>query len=250
MGALTVGQSISEALHELGVSALGEPDQPEYVAIGQTRVNWVLDAWKVDRLMIFQVLRQLYTLTPTTASYTIGPGATWEIATRPLAIVRAGFVNTAVNPSEPLETPIHVYTDEEWAAIGLKTLTSTIVWGIWYETSWKLTAPVGSGKIFVYPILTSTAQIALYLPVAMDEVADDENGLAVVMYMPPGYRRAFVTSMAMEMADAMRIEPKPSLVAKWKLAMKTVKKSNIKPMILRLPIGLMRRRNYNILTNQ
>lgn len=251
MAALTQEQIIIEGLRELGVAAAGEPADPEDLALGQTRFNLVVDTWKADRLTIYQVLRNTFVVGASTASFTIGPGGTWNTPTRPLAIVRAGFVDTAVSASNPLETPIRVYTDEEWAAVGLKTMTSTLSFGLWYQTSFD--SPLGLGKVFVYPILTRAGTIALYLPVAIDEVADDETGLATVILVPPGYRKALITSVAIDMADAFGIEPSATLVAKWKAAMKTIKRSNIKPATLRLPARLTRRARgggYDILTNE
>lgn len=255
MGALTQGQIIEQSLKELGVGAAGEPIDPEDYAIGQLRFNMMVDDFKAERLMIYEVLRNEFNVTTNTASFSIGPGGDWDVPTRPLAIVRAGFINTFVSTDEPLETPIHIYTDEEWAAINLKNLTSTIAWGLWYETSYKQTAPIGTGRIFLYPILTQANKVALYLPQAIDELPDNETGLATTVYVPPGYRRAFMNSLAIDLADAFGIEPKASLVTKWKLSMKRVKRSNSKAATLRLPRMLTRmshhgRGGYNILTNQ
>lgn len=253
MAAITVNQMIVRGLQDIGIAAAGEPVQPEDLALGLQCFNMLTDDFKTDRMMIYQVLRNLYSLSPGVQKYSIGPGATWQVNTAPVAIVRAGFVNTAVNPTQPLETPVHVYEDEEWAAIGLKTLTSTIVWGLWYETSFSQTAPRGDANVYTYPTCTTSSQVALYLPVPMDEVADDENGLATTIYVPPGYRRLFVTSLSMDLCNAFEMDPKPSLVAKWNRAAKMVKRANARAMILRLPRELTRRMKgsgYNILTNQ
>lgn len=252
---MTQQKMLETALVDIGVAADGEPVEPEYLTRGQVRFNMLVDDFKTERLLIYQVLRSVFTAAGSQASYAIGPGATWDVPTRPLAIVRAGFVNTTVNPVESLETPMRVYTDEEWADIRLKTLTSTIAWGLWYETSYKQTAPIGSGRVFIYPILTSAGQVALYLPQAIDELSEDETGLATTVYVPPGYRRGFVTSLSMDLCDSFEIDPKPSLVTKWKLAMKRIKRSNTKAATLRLPAALTRRGRrggggYNILNNQ
>ena len=258
MGALTVEQLIIRGLQDIGIAAAGEPVQPEDLALGQQCFNMIVDDFKTDRLMIYQVLRNLYPLTAGTAKYSIGPGGDWPVNTAPVAIVRAGCVQSTVNPVEPLETPVHVYTDEEWARVGLKNLTSTINWGLWYETSYSQGplpgTPIGCGNVYPYPIdMNSADQMALYLPVPIDEVKDDETGLATTIYVPPGYRRVFATCLSMDMCNAFEMDPKPSLTAKWNRAMKMVKRMNIKPMVMRLPRGLTRRMRgsgYNILTNQ
>lgn len=252
MSSLTVLQTCEEACRELGVGALGEPIEPEYVSACQLRLNIVIDAWKAQRLMIWQVLRRELALTASTASYTIGPSGVWNVQ-RPSAIVRAGFVNNS-NPDMPLELPVRVLTDEEWAAVGTKSTTSTIVDRIWYQTSYDTNAQTpafGLGKVYVNPIMTTSGTLALYLPVSLDEVADDDTALTTTLLVPPGYRRALVTSLAVESADALGVTPSDNLMRKWTLAMKVVKKANIKAMTLRLPGALMRRsRHYNLLTGE
>lgn len=253
MGALRVNQIIEQALHELGIATDGEPVQPEDLALGLVRFNLMIDSWRARRLMIYQTLRQEFNVVPNQRSFTIGPGGDWNTQ-RPLAIAAAGFVNTAVDPTQPLETPIRIYTDEEWASIGLKTLTSTIVWGLWFETEYTQTAPVGLARIFPYPILTNSGTIALYLPIAIEEVADDENGLATLILLPPGYRDAMIKYLATDMAAAYNITLDQVTMGKMLRAMKVIERANIKPMTLRIPSALTlaqgRRNGYNILTNQ
>ena len=257
MSALTVQQILEHGMKELAVGAAGEPIQPEDMADGLIRFNMLIDSWKAERLMIYKVLRELYTISANVASYTLGPSGVWATPTMPLAIVRAGFVDTTV-PSAPIELPVYVYTDEEWARVVQKNITSTIIRGLWYRTDYTTNAqadPAGTGTAFVYPVCTRSAQMALYLPVAIDEVASDETtAFTTTILVPPGYRKAMVTSMAMELADMFEIDPSPRLVAKWNMAMKIVKRANTKPMTLALPRALTRRGRggggYNILTNQ
>jgi len=128
---MTAQDIIIGALNELQVAAAGEPIDSEDLYLGLSFFNTFIDALKALRLGVFKTIRSTFTISANTESFNLGPGATWDTGTgttRPEVIVRAGFVNTTSNPTEPLETPIHVYTDEEWAAIGLKTLTSTIGW--------------------------------------------------------------------------------------------------------------------------
>ena len=268
MGALTLEQLSIAACKELGIGAAGEPIQSEDLLDVAYKFNLVVDTWKAQRLMIYQTLRLTFTITPNTPSVTIGPGGVFGTSlegvvlnTQPQAIVRAGFVNTYVNPQQPLETPIHVYSDEEWASIGLKSLTSTIQWGVWYETTYGASAnnaasfATGCGTLWFFPILTTGGTIALYLPVAIDEVAEPlEENLAQTIYCPPGYRKALIMSMAMEAADIFDMVPSANLIRKFNSAMKVVKRSNSKMAVLRIPQALSRRGlkggGFNILTNQ
>lgn len=249
----TVEQLLIRAMQDLGIGAAGEPVDPDDLIIALGSFNDTVDDFKADVCMIYQTIMETFPLTAGTNFYTIGPGGTWNMVAKPQIIVKAGYVNTYVNPTEPLETAVHVYTDEEWAAIGLKTLTSTIIWGIWYETSFSGSPTPGLGRVFVYPIITTGGNIALYVPVPIDEVAADESGYATTLYIPPAYRKLFRTSVAIDIAGAFEMEPPPSLVKKHADAVRRVTRANAKPMTLRLPKALTRRSRtggFNILTNQ
>lgn len=237
---MLVSDVATDALLELNIIANGETPKAAYLATCMRRYNMILDTWKAQLSMIYQLKRELLATVANQASYTIGPGGNWNIA-RPEVINGAGFVNTAVNPAQPLETPMSIYVDEEWQAIGLKTQTSTVPWSIWYETTFPL------GTIHVNPVPTVVAQVALYVPTPMTEAAT----LATVLYMPPGYRALSVYAVARDIASSFERTVSRDLNDKYKAALTVVKRGNAKPMKLWMPRRLTARGGgYNILTNQ
>lgn len=257
MGALTVQQVCIAAMQELSVAAAGEPVDPDDLAQVQLRFNNMVDAWAAERLMIYQTLRKTFPTVANQQVYALGPGGQWAIPNWAPKIVRAEFIFTNVNPGQPLSIPIHIYTDEEWADQTLKQLTSSIDWALWYETSFTNQGgsnPGGTANVNLFPVPTVNATIALWIPTPISEVADDETGLAVTLFMPPGYRDAMRCYLAVDSADIFKITVTPQLQAKMMRAMKRVRKMNTKPATLRVPRGLMlrpgRKRGYNILTNQ
>ena len=241
----TLQQIIILGLQELGVAAAGEPVDSEYLLYGILKFNDLVDQLAAYRLTVWELKRQTSAIAAGATSYTVGTGATINIP-RPEQILRAGLLNTNVSASDPLETPIHMYSDEEWARIGRKTLESNIAWGAWYQRA------VPNGILFIHPILTVAQQIALYVPLAMAEVTEDETGLATSIVTPPGYRKMFATQMALEMADYFKITPSNNLMRKAVIAMDFVCRANATPMTLRLPRSLSTggaRRGFNIKSN-
>lgn len=243
MATATVRQIVVSAMGALGIGVGGEPVDEEDVYLGLEHFNDFIDGLKAVRLGTFELRRTAFALSSNTASYAIGPGAVWDIGaagTRPEAIVRAGFVD-----SNGYETPIRIYTDEEWADTALKSQTNTQVYAIWFQTG------VPNGTIWVVPILNgATGSIALYLPYPLNEVAEDENGLAATIVVPPMWRRMLKNNLAIEMADDFNIVPSAALIKKANDSMRAVQKANIKPALLQLPAALLRRRGgYNIRTN-
>lgn len=241
----TVQQLLTMAFQELGVAATGEPVDSEDLMYGIKKFNDFIDQLAAYRLTIWELIRQTVNIASGATSYTIGSGGDIDIQ-RPEQILRAGLVNIASNPTDPLETRIKMLTDEQWSQIGLKSMTSNIAWAAWYRSSVPL------GKLYIYPILTASQQLALYVPTAMDEVVEDESGLATNIVTPRGWRKMLTTNMALEVADYFHLTPSANLVRRASIAMQFVTRANAKPMSLQLPAGLPRgkRRSFNILTGQ
>lgn len=234
----------TDAAAEINLAAVGQDLDAADIALIFSRALDILDEWKAVRQMIFQVTRNLFATVAGTASYLIGPAATWNAPVRPEGIVAAGFVNTTVNPADPLETEMLPYTERQWAQVPIKTMQSTVCERYWYETSVD-----GSGfaKFFPYPVPSVAAQIALYLPIPLTDPATIDTTIV----MPPAYKRAIRTELAIDICDPFEKVPSAVLIKKNRQAKRALTGANAKPGVLELPWRLLRRSGgYNILTNQ
>ncbi len=246
---MKVSEYIKGALLEMNAIAPGETVPDELNQLGLAMFNEMVDQWKGIRATVFKVLRSVYYFTANKASYQIGNSAVapdW-VGYRPQDIERAGFINTVVS-NAPTETPMRIYTDEEYACITLKNLTNQIVEGIWYQKSFPL------GTIFPWPICSSgIMQIALYVPTPIDEVSSDANGLNTDISVPPAGRKAIRLNLALAMAPGLEIPATSDLVGRAALALDNYEKSFYAPSKLAMPAGIRaqhRRRGYNIITNE
>lgn len=157
-------------------------------------LNSMIDAWAVDGLTMYRLLRTTQNLTASTASYTIGTGGTINIA-RPVEIYNAGLVlDRTVAATQRVEAPIRVLTNDEYARWPLKSFETTYPRGIWYDHDWS----AGLGLIYVLPIPDQgNSQLAIYTPVAIAEFAD----LATTDYtFPPGYEECLEYNLALRLA--------------------------------------------------
>src|SRR3989304_2371143 len=179
---MTVREIITEALQEINVIAFNETPTGPDIMLGLRRFNMLVDALKADRLTMQEVKRNTFSLVANQTSYTIGPAGNW-VAERPVFIARAGFVDTVTNPTNPTETSVDVLTDEEWAGITVESTTSTGVRSLWYYRNFS---SAEAGTIYVWPVCTVAAQIALYTPTPLDEVAVTSAGLDTSVYLYPG----------------------------------------------------------------
>lgn len=208
----------TRALQLLGVIDPTETPSAEDGAVAFAVLNDWMDALATQRQSIYTVARTTKALTSGTASYTIGVGGGISMA-RPLWIQNAGFVlDTTV--TTPIEVPITVFTDDQWAALTPKAQASSVVEGIYLDHGWV----AGLSRLYVWPIPNvSTTQLVVYTPTALIEFADTSTDYT----FPPGYKRAILYNLANELAPwypATTPDPRIAAIAKESLA--AVKRGN------------------------
>lgn len=220
---------IQDALKAIGVLGAGETAQPEDTADGLSRLNSLIDSLGTQRQTMYKVLRTTQTLTANTASYTIGSGGAISIV-RPTIIERAGLI-IDTTATTPVEIAISIYTDQAYARDVLKTLTSPLAGGIYYDNGWT----AGLGIIYPLPIPTvSTTQLVLYTPQAVTEFAD----LVTDYTFPPGYQRFLRTNLALEIAPEYGRMPSPLLIEQAADAKADMKRLNHRLVEMAMPAGI------------
>lgn len=176
---MTGTQRISAALVEIGKLGAGQTASGPLIALGLEHLQRIFDSWGADHLVPHALLRTIEPLVSGTRDYTIGSGGTIDIV-RPVRIERAGFVYDST-ATDPLERPIAVLTDQEWAAIRQKTLDGSVLKGIFYD---KAFSSAELGTISTYPTIdTANTQLVLYTRPAVVGYA----ALSDDLEFPPAY---------------------------------------------------------------
>lgn len=154
----------------------------------------MINAWGLHELTKYMLLRTTQTLTSGTASYTIGTGGTINIV-RPTDIRNAGLI-LDTGATTPVEEPIAVFTDDEYAEWTQKTLQTTYPQGVWYDHNWS----AGLGRVYPLPIPNvGTTQLVIYTPVAIATFADRTTDYT----FPFGYEEALEYNLAVRLATPM-----------------------------------------------
>jgi len=224
----TAGDQINAALRLIGQLAEGETPSSEASADALSALNQMLDSWSATGLSVHAVQTQHFTFTAT-ATRTIGPTGQL-VGNRPVSVQEAYYI---VNNESISLTPI---TQEEYDAIGLKSLTSANPEYILVN----MTAP--NITVTLYP--APTASIDLYL-VSVVELTQPAT-LATSLSVPPGYLRAFKYNLAVEIAAEFGIEPPPTVQRIAASSMRILKRQNTKPQIMDLPIQVAGKQRGNI----
>lgn len=233
---MTGNDLISGAFKLLGLLAPGETASGNDAQDALSRANEMIDAWQLERLIIYTVVRTTKTLTSGTPSYTIGSGGDINID-RPIWIDRATLVYDA-SASTPTETPLELFTDQRWQEVRQKTLQSGLPHGVFYDHGFT----AGLGRIYPWPIPnTSTTQLVLYAPgTAVAQFAD----LTTNYTFPPGYPRMLRYNLAVELAPEWGRSIDPVVASIAQSSMAAVKRANHRPAELKCDPAVLGRSGW------
>ena len=196
---VTVLNLITRALRLLDVVGMSEVPDDDIAADALQTLNDMIESWRVDDHMVFNIRRQLFTIQAGKQDYTIGPGGDWDVL-RPVTIDRAGLI---INGGDyPIELPMEILTTQRWAGITVKPVPSTLPRGIYYQPA----NPLGIASLWPLPSAGGN-QVALYL---WDELTGF-NDLTQEITLPPGYMRALRYNLAIELNADYRKQLDPSV---------------------------------------
>ena len=226
---VTANALIARAMRLIKATAAGEAPTGAESADCLTALNAMVDSWLTERLTIPQVQRLTKALSANTQDYTIGTGGSIN-ADRPNWIQNAGIIPAGLTA----ETPIAVLSDDEWAAIGIKSQTATFPEAAYYNYGYAS----GLGTISVWPIPTTAPTLVLYTPKA---VLTSFATLAQDYYLPPGYERALAYNLAIEIADEFGKTIPPGIAMIASESKGNIKRANIRLQELGCDPGTLRR---------
>lgn len=212
----TAHDLIRGAMRLIGAVDPGEPLTADESADGLELLNEMLESWSNEKLAVYQILQENFTLVAGTASYTIGSGATFS-TTRPLNIL-SGFIRYS-----SLDYHLSILTREEYDRITLKT-TSYLPEYLYYQPS------VANGTIYLYGV--PDAAYVLYID--STKQLQSFAGLTTAIVLPPGYKRAIRYNLALEIAPEYNRKPSEAVLAIARESKAAIKRLNSRTPKLRL----------------
>lgn len=195
--AVLASDIITRSLKALRVIGSTETPNAADANDGLVAFNAMLDSWSNENLLAFEVLTQSFALTVGKTTYSIGASGSPDISgTRPLAIEGAYLQDT-----NSIKYGMDVVSREVWIGrTGLSTVTSQLPDTLWYDPAY----PLGVINIFPTPLIAYTVYIDTYLQQALFAA------LTTQLSTPPGYERAYVFNLAVEISSQFGI-PIPAI---------------------------------------
>lgn len=184
---MTVKELITRSLRLLQVLKPGRTPNIHEVSTGVEILEGMREQMNIDRLWIYRVERQTFTLTANDGTYTMGPGGDFNVD-RPVRIDSAGVVLTA-NTDDP-EYPVEVVDINGWRKITHKAQTSDYPSCLYPDYATPLIT------INLAPVPTVANDLVLYTWAQL-QTFDSES---TVISGPPGYVDAYAYQLALRMA--------------------------------------------------
>jgi len=153
-----------------------------------TVLNQLIASWDLDSLLVYQIDRQVFTLTANVQSYTVGVGGDFNL-TRPVRLEAVNWRDEAQTPA--LELPLDRMSDAQYQDLRVRSVTASLPTTFYYDQAFPL------ASIFFWPLPTQTKKVVLFpwLPWS------SSNVLTTVVAFPPGYERMLVANLAVELSQ-------------------------------------------------
>lgn len=221
------------ALQHLGVIDAVETPSGEDAQLCLDRLKSLLDALQLDPQAV--IGRQELTRTPAAGvqSFTIGTGGDISSVKMPASIDAAFYRISGT------DTPVGIKPLDVYLAEASKTTRGQPDY-IAYERSY------GVGTVYIYPASDGTAELHMW--VRRDVVSGyDSLTLTTSLTLPNGYQNLLEWCLADEVAPSYPQAPGIALVHnKAAIAMRRVKRANVRINEMRMPLGISTGKPFNI----
>lgn len=216
---MTYRDLITAAFKRIGVVGAGQTPAAEDADDALLRLNALLDSFATERLFVPSITRSTFTIVSGTGTYTVGSGGAVNIA-RPVFLTDVRFQDTSITPT--LEMPLDMLTDQAYATIPQKSLTSTYPTAFYYNPTFT---GAGLATLTLWPVPTSTTlQGVLYAPTTLVQVAS----LDTTVTLQPGYQWFLQEQLAVAMAPEWGVQTPPDLMRSAMEAKANIKRANIR----------------------
>ena len=215
----TAGDLVTSALKKARVLGQDQTASPGDMSDGLAALNAMLDSWWLERLAVYRQRQESFTWSG--ASNTIGSGGDFS-TTRPVKVTGAFFRVGST------DHPLTIITREQYDSEPLKSTSGTPAY-LFYDPEYPL------GKLYLFPVpAEGELFLSSYQQIEAFTSPTDEADL------PPGYERAVIFNLAVEIAPEYGLEAPGSVQRIAAQSKSILKRHNATPSVLSMPSGLTR----------
>ena len=233
MAIYTAGDQINRALRLLGVLAEGETSSAEVSQDSLTALDQMIDSWNTERLSVFSTQDQTFTWPAGQINRTLGPTGNF-VGNRPVLLDDATYYR---DPGTNVSYGIKFINQQQYNGIAVKTVTSTHPQVIFVNMTYP------DVDMYIYPRPTRDLEWHF---ISVQQLTTPAT-LATNILFPPGYLRAFVFNLAMEIAPEFGVEPSPQVRRIAMTSKRNIKRINNPDDVMSMPYAIVSsRQRFNI----
>ena len=233
MAIYTAGDQINRALRLLGVLAEGETSSAEVSQDSLTALDQMIDSWNTERLSVFSTQDQTFTWPAGQINRTLGPTGNF-VGNRPVLLDDATYYR---DPGTNVSYGIKFINQQQYNGIAVKTVTSTYPQVIFVNMTYP------DVDMYIYPRPTRDLEWHF---ISVQQLTTPAT-LATNILFPPGYLRAFVFNLAMEIAPEFGVEPSPQVRRIAMTSKRNIKRINNPDDVMSMPYAIVSsRQRFNI----
>lgn len=236
----TPNDIVAQALKKSGVLGIGQSASAEDTNDAFSDLNDMVSQWQRKRWLIWHLVD--YTIVSTGAnSYTVGPGGTINISTRPDRVESAFFRQITQSQPNQIDYPLELIESwETYRLIPIKKL-QTFPQYLFYDSGYPL------GTLYAYPVL----QANIYeLHIQLKEQLNQFTSLGQIISLPLEYIAALKWNLAARLRPSYQMDPDPSITALALESLNVIRGANTQIQRLTMPLELVRGGLYNIYSDQ
>ena len=186
--------------------------------------NTFLESLSIDKLMTYTVTQDSHLLSASTASYTIGPGATIN-TDRPTKIVDPCWIRD----SNGSDYPLKIINLENYGLLTDKSSGATIPIAIYYDRGFSATS---TATLTLYPPPSTGLTLYIHSWKQFSTVSTQSVNLS----LPPGYKLFLESNFAIHLAAGYtNVSPEVAKIARDSKAM--IRGMNTPDMVMRMDAG-------------
>jgi len=218
---MTTKDLIRTALLHIGGVGHNEVLTASEFADGLRAFELLKDSWITEHLLSPSITQFEHVLTPFIGKYSIGTTPPVDfLQPRPVRLERLGL-RILDNPS--YELPLKIITYDQWADLIVKDTSSS------YPVLGYLEGSLPNSALYLYPVPTIAHTLVLYCWNILPESANVEAELV----LPPGYARALVYNLTIELASMYGFAPTESVVRIAMDSKASIKRLNSEPVVMK-----------------
>lgn len=218
---------IEGALRLCGVLASGETSTSSQANDGLGTLNTLIKTMSIDGFMAYRVYREEFALVSGQQIRTMGTGGDFN-TTRPSEVVKITIKNGNV------EMPTTLITVEQWAAIPVKTISSSFPDKVYVEGTY----PLETLNFFPIPLSGTYAEIHSKKPIT------GVLALSDVLSLPEGYEDHLKYQLTKRLAPEYGRQLDPLILDEADNIKAAITRKNTKPVFMRndAPASTVKRR--------